>query len=115
VVVHDPDGQLVNRVERRRTHELKTLPSRMTSIDLARLRTQSTRPAGPPPARPSWDHPAAGAPIEIYRTVNATGAVSIAGKPHSIGQRFAGRRITLRLEATSPTSSWTRSWPAPSR
>ena len=28
---------------------LKTLPSRLTSIDLARLRAQGARPAGPPP------------------------------------------------------------------
>ncbi|HKR51135.1 MAG TPA: hypothetical protein VJT72_16415 [Pseudonocardiaceae bacterium] len=35
--------------------QLKTLPSRLTSIDLTRLRAQGARPAGPPPpARPSW-------------------------------------------------------------
>jgi hypothetical protein len=77
---------------------LKTLPSRLTSIDLARLRAQGARPADPPPARPSWTQLAAGAPVEIQRTVNATGTVSIAGKHHCIGQHFAGRRITLRLE-----------------
>jgi hypothetical protein len=79
---------------------LTTLPSRLTSIDLARLRAQGARPAGPPPARPSWAQLAAGAPVEIQRTVNATGTVSIAGKHHCIGQHFAGRRITLRLETT---------------
>ncbi|MCA1835807.1 MAG: IS481 family transposase, partial [Actinobacteria bacterium] len=77
---------------------LKTLPSRLTSIDLVRLRTQGARPAGPPPARPSWTQLTAGIPVEIQRTVNATGTVSIAGKHHSVGQHFAGRRITLRLE-----------------
>jgi hypothetical protein len=78
---------------------LKTLPSRLTSIDLARLRTQGARPAGPPPpARPSWAQLTAGTPVEIQRTVNAVGTVSIAGKHHSVGQHFAGRRITLRLE-----------------
>jgi hypothetical protein len=79
---------------------LKTLPSRLTSIDLARLRAQGARSAGPPPARPSWTQLTAGAPVEIQRTVNATGTVSIAGKYHSVGQQFAGRRITLRLETT---------------
>jgi hypothetical protein len=79
---------------------LKTLPSRLTSIDLTRLRAQGARPAGPPPARPSWTQLTAGAPVEIQRTVNATGTVSIAGKHHCIGQHFAGRRITLRLETT---------------
>jgi hypothetical protein len=79
---------------------LKTLPSRLTSIDLTRLRAQGARSAGPPPARPSWTQLTAGAPVEIQRTVNATGTVSIAGKHHCIGQHFAGRRITLRLETT---------------
>jgi transposase InsO family protein len=79
---------------------LKTLPSRLTSIDLARLRAQGARSAGPPPARPSWTQLSTGAPVEIQRTVNATGTVSIAGKYHSVGQQFAGRRITLRLETT---------------
>jgi hypothetical protein len=79
---------------------LKTLPSRLTSIDLARLRAQGARSAGPPPARPSWTQLSAGAPVEIHRTVNAVGMVSIAGKYHSVGQQFAGRRITLRLETT---------------
>jgi hypothetical protein len=79
---------------------LKTLPSRLTSIDLARLRAQGARPAGPPPARPSGTQLSAGAPVEIHRSVNAVGMVSIAGHYHSVGQQFAGRRITLRLEAT---------------
>jgi hypothetical protein len=80
---------------------LKTLPSRLTSIDLARLCAQGARPAGPPPpARPSWTQLATGAPVEIQRMVNAIGTVSIAGKFHSVGQQFAGRRIILRLETT---------------
>jgi hypothetical protein len=39
--------------------------------------------------------------VEIQRTVNAVGMVSIAGHYHSIGQQFAGRHITLRLETTA--------------
>lgn len=38
--------------------------------------------------------------MEIQRTVNTTGTVSIAGKHDCIGQHFADRRITLRLETT---------------
>jgi hypothetical protein len=79
---------------------LKTLPSRLTSIDLARLRAQGARPAGLPPARPSWTQLSAGTPVEIHRTANAGGMVSIGGTYHSIGQQFAGQRITLRLETT---------------
>jgi hypothetical protein len=40
---------------------IKTLPSRLTSIDLTRLRAQGARPVGPPPARPSWAQLVAGA------------------------------------------------------
>jgi hypothetical protein len=58
-------------------------------------------PASPPPARPSWTQLTAGAPVEIpAHRQNATGTVSIAGKYHSVGQQFAGRWITLRLETT---------------
>jgi len=79
----------------------KTLPSRLTSLDLTRLRAHGARPAGPPPpARPSWTELTAGAPVEIHRSVNAVGMVSIAGHYRSVGQQFAGRRITLRLETT---------------
>jgi hypothetical protein len=77
------------------TH-LKTLPSRMTTSHLARLRAAGARPAGPAPARP-----AAGllsGPVEIHRTVNASGNVSVAGHYLNVGAQHAGRRITVRLD-----------------
>lgn len=80
-------------------HHLKTVPSRLTSIDLNRLRAQGARPAGPPPARPAAAHLATGAPIEVDRTVNYSGCVSLAGVVLSVGAQWAGRRVTLRLEA----------------
>lgn len=77
---------------------LKTLPSRLSTRDLARLRADGARPAGPAPARPAaaLTH---GGPVEIDRTVNRVGAVAIGGIPLSIGSPLAGRRVTLRLEA----------------
>jgi hypothetical protein len=77
---------------------LKTLPSRLSTRDLARLRADGARPAGPPPARPAaaLTH---GGPVEIERTVNRVGVVAIGGIPLSIGSPLAGRRVTLRLEA----------------
>jgi transposase InsO family protein len=78
---------------------LKTLPSRLTSLDLDRLRHRGARPAGPPPARATTGHLVAGEPVEINRTVNASGNVSVAGGYVSVGQQHAGRRVTLRLEA----------------
>jgi hypothetical protein len=78
------------------TH-LKTLPSRMTTSHLARLRATGARPAGPPPARPAA-HLLSG-PVEIHRTVNASGNVSVAGHHVNVGAQHAGRRITLRLDS----------------
>jgi len=77
---------------------LKTLPSRLTSLDLDRLRAQGARPAGLPPARPAAAYLASGAPIELYRTVNHSGTVSLGGRVVSVGAQWAGRRLTLRLE-----------------
>lgn len=74
---------------------LKTLPSRMTTTHLARLRAEGARAAGPPPARPARTQ----GPIEINRTVNASGSVSVAGHYVSVGAQHAGRRVLLRLDA----------------
>ena len=79
-------------------NHLKTLPSRLSTVDLARLRADGARPAGPPPARPSPGLPAAGATVEIDRLVHAQGVVTLAGRQLPIGQPLAGRRVTLRLD-----------------
>lgn len=78
------------------TH-LKTLPSRMTTSHLARLRATGARSAGPAPARPAAAQLTSG-PVEIHRTVNASGNVSVAGHHVNVGAQHAGRRITLRLD-----------------
>jgi transposase InsO family protein len=78
---------------------LKTLPCRLSVVDLARLRAEGARPAGPPPVRqPSGLLAEAGA-VDIERTVTACGAVRLAGRQVSVGMVLAGRRVTLRLEA----------------
>lgn len=75
---------------------LKTLPSRMTTTHLARLRADGARPAGPLPARAAAGQHVG--PIEIHRTVNASGNVSVAGQYLNVGGQHAGRRIVLRLD-----------------
>jgi hypothetical protein len=78
---------------------LKTVPSRQSAVDLARLRADGARPAGPPPARPSPGLLATGATVELDRLVHAQGVVVLAGRQIPVGMPLAGRRVTLRLEA----------------
>jgi hypothetical protein len=77
---------------------LKTVASRITTTDLARLRAGGARPAGPPPVAASAGGIRHGAAIEVDRTVNASGIVRLGGAVIGVGQILAGRRVTLRLE-----------------
>jgi transposase InsO family protein len=72
---------------------IKTLPSRLGAADLSRLAADGARPAGPSPL-PAGD----GAVIEVDRTVNATGTVSLADQQVGVGSPLAGQRVTLRME-----------------
>src|SRR5271163_4385708 len=74
-------------------HRIKTLPSRLDARDLARLTAAGARPAGPPPLPP-----ASGDVIDVERTVNASGNVSLGDRILSAGLPLAGQRVTLRLE-----------------
>jgi Integrase core domain len=72
---------------------IKTLPSRLGATELARLAAHGARPAGPCPL------PAGNAAvIEVDRTVNATGLVSLADQQVGVGLPLAGQRVTLRME-----------------
>jgi transposase InsO family protein len=78
---------------------IKTVPSRLNTADLARLRsTPGSRPAGPPPAPRAAGPLAARLPIQVDRTANAVGVMSLAGRSIPIGFHHAGRRITLHLD-----------------
>jgi hypothetical protein len=72
---------------------IKTLPCRLGAAELVRLAAHGARPAGPCPL-PAGD----GAVIEVDRTVNATGLVSLADQQVSAGSPLAGQRVTLRME-----------------
>ena len=74
---------------------LKTLPSRLGVIELARLAAAGAQPAGPPPL-PSGT----GTAIEVDRLVNGAGLVCLASKQLSVGYELAGQRVTLRLDGT---------------
>jgi len=74
-------------------YRIKTLPSRLDARDLARLAAAGASPGGPPPLPP-----ASGEVIEVERTVNASGNISLANHIISAGLPLAGQRITVRLE-----------------
>jgi hypothetical protein len=77
----------------------KTVPSRLSSVDLQRLLHNGGHLAGPPPrSSAAVGITAMHNPIEFERTVNTIGYVSVAGRTFGVGVTLAGRRVTLRLE-----------------
>jgi hypothetical protein len=74
---------------------IKTVPSRLGATELARLAASGARPAGPSPLPTGT-----AAVLEVDRTVNATGLISLADQQVGIGLPLAGQRITLRMEGT---------------
>jgi hypothetical protein len=74
---------------------IKTLPSRLTFVELARLAADSARPAGPSPLPTG-----AGTAIEVERMVNACGLVGLASRQLNVGYELAGQRVTLRMDGT---------------
>jgi hypothetical protein len=77
---------------------LKTLPSRLGVIELARLAADGARPAGPSPLPAG-----AGTAVEVERMVNGTGLVGLAGRQLNVGYELAGQRVTLRMDGTQMT------------
>jgi transposase InsO family protein len=77
---------------------IKTVPSRLTEVDLARLRRADARPAGPPPAGPSPGALAAGKCVEVDRLVTSTGGVTLGNRLILVGSPLAGQRARIRLD-----------------
>ena len=77
---------------------LKTLPSRLGVIELARLAADGARPARPPPIQAGT-----GTAVAVERMVNGTGLVALAGRQLSVGYELAGQRVTLRMDGTQMT------------
>jgi len=77
---------------------IKTVPSRLTGADLARLRLSGARPAGPPPAGPAPGALAASSCVEVDRLVSASGGITLGNQVILVGSPIAGQRARLRLE-----------------
>jgi hypothetical protein len=95
--VRRDDHAAVRKVWSKRYQDLgrarTQVPSRLDATDLARLRANGAVPAGAPPLpAPS------GGIIEIDRTVNASGNISVGNHVIGAGSPLAGRRVTVRLD-----------------
>jgi hypothetical protein len=77
---------------------VKTVPSRLTEVDLARMRQAGARPAGPPPAGPSPGALAASRCVEVDRLVNGIGGVTLLNRLVLVGFPLAGQRARIRLD-----------------
>jgi transposase InsO family protein len=77
---------------------IKTVPSRLTGVDLARLRLSGARPAGPPPAGPAPGTLAASSCVEVDRLVTATGGITVGNQLILVGSPLAGQRARIRLD-----------------
>jgi len=77
---------------------IKTVPSRLSEVDLARLRRTDGRPAGPPPTGPSPGVLAASRCVEVDRLVTVTGGVTLLNRLILVGSPLAGQRARIRLD-----------------
>jgi transposase InsO family protein len=77
---------------------IKTVPSRLSEVDLTRLRQADARPAGPPPAGPSPGALAASRCVEVDRLVNGIGGVTLLNRLILVGSPLAGQRARIRLD-----------------
>ena len=71
---------------------VKTVPSRLTEVDLARLRRSDGRPAGPPPGGPSPGALASSRCVEADRLVNGIDGVTLLNRLILVGSPLAGQR-----------------------
>jgi len=77
---------------------IKTVPSRLSAVDIARLRQAGASAAGPPPAGPAPGALAATSCVEVQRLVNSSGIITLANQVIAAGSPLAGQRARIRLD-----------------
>jgi len=77
---------------------IKTVPSRLSAVDLARLRNAGAKTAGPPPAGHAPGVLAAASCVEVQRLVNSAGIITLGGQAIQVGSPLAGQRARIRLD-----------------
>jgi transposase InsO family protein len=77
---------------------IKTVPSRLSAVDLARLRRNGAHPAGPPPAGNAPGVLAATSCVEVQRLVNSAGIISLGNQVIQVGSPLAGQRARIRID-----------------
>lgn len=81
---------------------LKSLRSRFTTSDLARLRSQGAVPAGPAPVASRPGSRAGRTVVEVERTVARPGTVSLGAHVVLAAEILAGRRVGIYIEDGCP-------------
>ena len=79
---------------------VKTVPSRMSKADLARLGRAGARPAGPPPSGPFPGALAASRCVEVDRLVSSAGIITLGNQVIQVGSPLAGQRARVRIGGT---------------
>ncbi|MEV4658825.1 hypothetical protein [Micromonospora sp. NPDC049301] len=74
---------------------IKSVRSHLSVADLSALMRQGGRPAGPPPLPPAEQ----GEAVEVDRTVNRAGSVSLGQHLVLAAEILGGRRVGIRIEA----------------
>jgi transposase InsO family protein len=76
---------------------IKKVPSRLTTGHLRQLLAGGGARIDPlaPPSRPG-----PGEAIEVDRTINGSGLLSLGGRQHPVGYHLAGRRVTVRIDGS---------------
>jgi len=77
---------------------IKTVPSRLSAVGIARLRQAGASAAGPPPAGPAPGALAATSCVEVQRLVNSSGIITLVNQVIAIWSPLAEQRVRIRLD-----------------